>query len=146
MGLERALMIRKRIPDIRYLRSADPRIAAQLQDLDPWRPVSMLPATTRDLSVVLDEATDDETLGDTVRTALEDRIADVESIEVLTRTPHDRLPQPARRRLGIRPGQVNALVRLTLRPLERTLTSERANQIRNDVYVALHTGPHHELA
>jgi phenylalanyl-tRNA synthetase alpha chain len=146
MGLERALMIRKRIPDIRFLRSNDRRIAAQLHDLDPWQPVSMLPATTRDLSVVLDEATDDETLGDTVRTALADRICDVESIEVLTRTAHDRLPHRAQRRLGTRPGQVNALVRLTLRPLERTLTSQQANEIRNDVYVALHTGPHRELA
>jgi len=35
----------------------------------------------------------------------------------------------SKERLGIRPGQVNALVRLTLRPHEHTLTDEQANQI-----------------
>ena len=39
LGLDRAVMLRKQIPDIRYLRSAEPRIAAQLADLAPWRPV-----------------------------------------------------------------------------------------------------------
>ena len=35
MGLERALMLRKGIPDIRYLRAGEPRIAAQMHDLQP---------------------------------------------------------------------------------------------------------------
>jgi len=84
MGLERALMLRKGIPDIRYLRAGEQRSAAQMQDLDPWRPVSMLPAITRDMSVVISADTDDETIGDTVRTALRDRVDDIESIEVST--------------------------------------------------------------
>jgi len=146
MGLERALMLRKGIPDIRYLRSAEQRIAAQMADLAPWRPVSLLPPVRRDLSVVLDADEDDETVGDTVRSALADRIDDVESIEVLERTPYDDLPEPARERLGLRPDQVNALVRLTLRPLERTLTDREANDLRNRVYLALHRGPVRELA
>lgn len=146
MGLERALMLRKGIPDIRYLRATEPRIAAQMQDLTPWRAVSMLPAITRDMSVVLDREIDDETIGDTVRTALRDRVDDIESIEVLDRTAYDELPERAQRRLGIVPGQVNALVRLVLRPLERTLTDSEANRLRNDVYLALHAGPCLELA
>ncbi|HSR87071.1 MAG TPA: hypothetical protein VLM11_23055 [Streptosporangiaceae bacterium] len=32
MGLDRLLMLRKQIPDIRLLRSADPRIASQMLD------------------------------------------------------------------------------------------------------------------
>ncbi|HXP14022.1 MAG TPA: hypothetical protein VN907_01790, partial [Actinomycetes bacterium] len=35
MGLDRLLMLRKGIPDIRLLRSADPRIAGQMADLAP---------------------------------------------------------------------------------------------------------------
>lgn len=146
MGLERALMLRKGIPDIRYLRAGEQRSAAQMQDLDPWRPVSMLPAITRDMSVVISADTDDETIGDTVRTALRDRVDDIESIEVLNRTGYDELPERAQQRLGIVPGQINGLVRLTLRPLERTLTDAEANAIRNEVYVALHAGPILEMA
>jgi phenylalanyl-tRNA synthetase alpha chain len=45
MGLDRALMLRKGVDDIRLLRSDDPRIAAQMLDLEPWRPVSVLELT-----------------------------------------------------------------------------------------------------
>jgi hypothetical protein len=44
MGLDRMLMLRKHIPDIRLLRSADLRIAGQMLDLRPYRPVSSQPA------------------------------------------------------------------------------------------------------
>jgi phenylalanyl-tRNA synthetase alpha chain len=35
LGLDRLLMLRKGMPDIRLLRSTDPRIAGQMQDLAP---------------------------------------------------------------------------------------------------------------
>ncbi|MEV6558665.1 hypothetical protein AB0M22_23340 [Nocardia sp. NPDC051756] len=146
MGLDRALMLRKGIPDIRYLRSAHPRIAEQLRDLSPWRPVSMLPPIRRDLSVVIADDTDDETLGDTVRKVLHDRVDDIESVLVTARTPWAELSEKARDRLGIVPGQTNAVVRLVLRPLTRTLTDEEANALRNQVYLAIHVGPRLELA
>jgi phenylalanyl-tRNA synthetase alpha chain len=146
MGLERALMLRKAIPDIRYLRSTEPRIAGQMGNLDPWRQVSLLPPITRDMSVVINADTDDETLGDQIRTALGDRVNEVESIVALNRTNYCQLPARARQRLGLRPDQVNALIRLTLRPLEHTLTDQEANQIRNTVYRAIHRGTRLELA
>ncbi|QGN34726.1 hypothetical protein [Microlunatus sp. Gsoil 973] len=146
MGLDRALLLRKGIPDIRYLRSAEPRILAQLDDLDQWRPVSMLPPITRDLSIVVDTGTTDELLDDAIRSALGDRVDDVESIVVLQRTTYDDLPPAARQRLGLSPDQENALVRLTLRPIDHMLTDAEANQLRNQVYRAIHRGPVVELA
>jgi phenylalanyl-tRNA synthetase alpha chain len=146
MGLERAVMLRKDIPDIRYLRSTEPGIHAQMADLAPWREVSMLPPISRDMSVVVDAEKADELLGDQVRAALRDRLADIESIEVLARTRWDDLPAKARDRLGIEPHQTNALVRLTLRPLDRTLTDAEANALRNQVYLAIHEGPQQEMA
>jgi phenylalanyl-tRNA synthetase alpha chain len=146
MGLERALMLRKNIPDIRYLRSTEPRIREQMSDLRPWREVSLLPPISRDMSVVVDAQLADELLGDHVRAALVNRVEDIESIEVLARTGWDELPGTARDRLGIEPHQTNALVRLTLRPLDRTLTDAEANDLRNQVYLAIHDGPHKELA
>lgn len=146
MGLDRALMLRKNVPDIRYLRSTQPRAQEQMLDLRPWREVSLLPAISRDLSVVVGAELADELLGDRVRAALAERVDDVESIAVLARTPWQDLPERARDRLGIRPSQCNALVRLTLRPLDRTLTDAEANGLRNQVYLAIHEGPHQELA
>lgn len=146
MGLDRALMLRKAIPDIRYLRSTEPRISAQLVDLEPWRPVSMLPSISRDLSVVIEADADDELIGDAIRSALGDRVGDIESIEIRQRTVYDDLPASARQRLGLLAGQENALIRLVLRPLDHTLTDAEANELRNQVYRAIHRGPVLELA
>ncbi|WP_280268740.1 hypothetical protein [Nocardia wallacei] len=146
MGLDRALMLRKGIPDIRYLRADDERIAGQLGDLSPWRPVSAMPPVRRDLSVVVPDEADDETLGDAIRAALGERADDIESIRVTARTRYADLPQRARTRLAMTPGQTNAVVRLVIRPLTRTLTRDQANALRNEVYRAIHIGPALELA
>src|SRR5262249_54237318 len=53
IGLDRALMLRKGIDDIRLLRSTDERVASQMLDLAPYRPVSSMPPTRRDLSIAV---------------------------------------------------------------------------------------------
>ncbi len=146
MGLDRALMLRKGIPDIRVLRSTEPRIAEQLLDLRPWRPVSSQPSVRRDLSIIADAPVDAELLGDAVRTALGPAVDDLEAVTVLSSTGYADLPDAARRRLGLRPDQVNVLLRLVLRPLSGTLTDQRANELRDQVYAAVHRGPHQEWA
>ncbi|WP_369134203.1 hypothetical protein [Modestobacter sp. I12A-02662] len=146
MGLDRALMLRKGIDDIRVLRSPEPRIAAQLLDLAPWRPVSSQPPVRRDLSVVVDAPVDAELLGDAVRAALGPAAEDLESVTVVAATGSDDLPAAARRRLGLRRDQVNVLLRVVLRPLSGTLTDQRANELRDRVYAAVHRGPHAEWA
>ncbi len=146
MGLDRALMLRKGIDDIRVLRSTDPRIAAQLLDLAPWRPVSSRPAVRRDLSIVADAPIDAELLGDAVRAALGPAAEDLEAVTVLDSIGHADLPEAARLRLGLAPDQVNVLLRLVLRPLTGTLTDQQANHLRDRVYAAVHRGPHAEWA
>ncbi|MDQ1122063.1 hypothetical protein QE412_000636 [Microbacterium trichothecenolyticum] len=82
MGLERALMLRKGIPDIRCLRVEDPPIATQMLTLEPWQHVSLLPMARRDISVVLSAEEDEETLGDRIPTALGDDADVIESVDV----------------------------------------------------------------
>ena len=146
VGLDRMLMLRKRIDDIRVLRSTDPRIAAQMLDLAPYRPVSSQPAIERDLSIATPSQTTPEEIGDRVRRAIGERAASIESIEVLAETPCSALPPAARERLGIGPGQKNVLLKLVIRDLERTLTSAEANRLRDEVYAALHEGTAHSWA
>ena len=68
------------------------------------------------------------------------------SIAGLAETPCDQLPPQAVARLGIGPHQKNVLVRVVLRHLERTLTGEEANRLRDRVYAALHQGCVHQWA
>jgi phenylalanyl-tRNA synthetase alpha chain len=145
MGLDRALMLRKGIPDIRLFRSTEERIEQQMLDLSPWKPVSQMPPIRRDISIVVPDDLDAEMLGDRVRTALGNQAKDLESVDLLALTRYGELPPAARARLRIRGGQANALIRLVLRPLTRTMTDTQANQIRDDVYLALHEGPVKEL-
>jgi phenylalanyl-tRNA synthetase alpha chain len=146
MGLDRMLMLVKDIPDIRLLRSADPRIAGQMLDLAAYQPVSSMPPVTRDLSVAVDAEEDEETLGDRVRDALGADASCVEEVRVLSATPYDGLPAAAARRLGARPDQKNLLVRVVLRDLEQTLTNEAANALRDRIYAAIHQGAEHQWA
>ncbi len=145
MGLDRLLMLAKRIPDIRLLRSGDPRIARQMLDLATYQPLSPMPTITRDLSVAV-SADDEETLGDRVRDALGADASVVEEVRVLSATAYPQLPASAIERLGARPGQMNLLVRVVLRDLDKTLTSQAANALRDRIYRALHQGTEHQWA
>jgi phenylalanyl-tRNA synthetase alpha chain len=140
IGLDRMLLLRKGIEDIRALRSEDPRIQAQMLDLEPYRPVSSQPPIYRDLSVAVAEEANTQELGDQVRSSLAAASASIESVEVLAETSYLDLSLAARRRLGIAPRQKNVLLRLVIRDLERTLTSAEANELRDAVYAVLHRG------
>jgi phenylalanyl-tRNA synthetase alpha chain len=146
MGLDRLLMLAKRIPDIRLLRSADPRVARQMLDLTSYERVSVMPAITRDMSVVVSAADeiDEETLGDRIRDALGADADRVEEARVLSATAYEQLPSSAIARLGASPGQQNLLVRVVLKDLDTTLTNAAANDLRDRIYGALHQGTRYE--
>jgi phenylalanyl-tRNA synthetase alpha chain len=146
LGLDRLLMLRKGIGDIRLLRSTDPRIAGQMLDLEPYRAVSAMPPVTRDVSVAVDAEDETEDLGDRVRDALGDDADAVEEVAVLAETPYAALPPAAIARMGMTAGQKNVLVRVVLRPLGRTLTDAEANALRDRIYAALHRGSAHQWA
>jgi phenylalanyl-tRNA synthetase alpha chain len=115
-------------------------------DLAPFRPVSDRPAITRDLSIAADADDGIELLGDHVRDALGADGAAVEEVAVLSETPARDLPPAAVRRMGMRPDQKNLLVRVVLRPVDRTLTHAEANRLRDRIYSAIHRGRTHEWA
>ena len=146
IGLDRALMLRKGIDDIRLLRSTDERVAQQMSDLSPYQPVSSMPPIRRDLSIAMAAEVTPEELGDRVRSALGSRTDAVETVEVLTQTPIEELPPQAIARIGMLQGQKNVLVKVVLRHPTRTLTSEEGNRLRDDIYAALHEGTTHQWA
>ncbi|MDJ0707450.1 MAG: hypothetical protein QNJ46_29600 [Leptolyngbyaceae cyanobacterium MO_188.B28] len=146
LGLDRMLMIRKGIDDIRLLRSEDSRVAKQMLDLSPYVRVSNQPPVRRDLSIAVDKNLMAEELGDRIREAMHDCIDSLESVEILDETLYENLPLIAHQRMGMRPGQKNVLLRLVIRHPVWTLTSEEANKIRDQVYYTVHQGNRMELA
>lgn len=146
LGLDRILMIRKSIYDIRLLRSQDERVQKQMLDLELYIPVSNQPPIRRDLSLAVDETLTPEDIGDRIRQASIEHASLLESIEIMSETPYAELPIEAINRMGMKNNQKNVLLRLVIRDPVVTLTSQKANEIRDVVYCALHEGERKELA
>lgn len=140
LGLDRLTMLAKGVPDIRLLRATDTRIAIQMRHLARYRPVSAMPAISRDLSLAVADDLDVELLGDRVRELLGADAAAIEEVRVVSETGYHALPATARRRLGAHPGLKNVLLRIVLRDLDRALTAAEANTVRNRIYAELHQG------
>lgn len=87
-----------------------------------------------------------EELGDRIREAIDERLDQLESVDVLSETPYGELPPAAHQRMGMEPGQKNVLLRLVIRHPSRTLTHGEANEIRDLVYRAVHRGSRMEWA
>jgi len=133
LGLERILMVRKNIKDIRLLRSENEKVKCQMLDLNPYNEVSSMPPVVRDISVVVDKNLDIELLGDMIRdSSVDERL--IEEVQILSETSYEELPDKAKERLGIEPNEKNILIRITLRSLERTLTNEECNEYRDIIY------------
>jgi phenylalanyl-tRNA synthetase alpha chain len=140
LGLDRLIMLRKGIDDIRLLRSTDPRVARQMSDLSSYYAVSRMPSIRRDLSIVVDLQTNEELLGDKIRSSLGERARTIEELAVVAEYPYSALTSSVTTRLGMTNGQKNVLLRLVISDLERTLTRAEANQLRNTVYGIVHEG------
>ena len=140
MGLDRLVMTLKALPDVRYLRSNNPKISAQMKHLLPYKEVSKQPRICRDMSYSVPVHYVDEDISQAIMEAMNDDIDALEEVDVLAEAIYDNLPAKVRSKLGIRKGQKNVLVRVTLRHLERSLTKAEANQIYNMVYAKINHG------
>lgn len=133
LGLERILMVRKGIKDIRLLRSTNEKVLCQMNDLEPYKEISSMPPVVRDISVVVDKSLDVELLGDMVKESGVDTHL-IEEVKILSETPYEELLDVVKQRLGIEVHEKNILVRIVLRSLERTLTNEECNTYRDIIY------------
>jgi phenylalanyl-tRNA synthetase alpha chain len=140
MGLDRLVMTIKNIPDIRYLRSNNPRIAKQMMDVAPYIEISNQPAIKRDMSYSVPKVYVEEDVSADIRKALGNNVDALETVEILSETNYEDLPDKIKDRLGINSNQKNLLVRITLRHLERTITNDEANKIYEQIYAKINYG------
>ncbi len=140
MGLERLIMARKNLPDIRLIRSTDPRVVKQMTNMETFKPVSDQPAISRDMSYCVSKNDTEEDICEVIREVFGDKSDLLEEVQVLERTPYDKLHPVAIERLGAGPDQDNVLVRIILRHPDKTLTKEEAAQLYTMAYPKLHQG------
>lgn len=140
MGLDRLVMTLKDLPDIRYLRSTNPKITEQMKNLDKYNNVSNQPAITRDMSYSVPVEYVEENISQDILLAMRDQIDALEEVKILSETLYADLPETARHNLGIKSDQKNILVRITLRHLNKTLTRQEANNLYDLIYSHVNKG------
>ena len=140
MGFERLVMSRKMLPDIRLIRSSNPRIMSQMLNLEPYKKVSNQPAIKRDLSFCVPIGSSEEDVCSLVREAFGNSSDLLEEVQLLTRTSFQNLEEIAKERLGAQENQDNVLVRIILRHPDRTLEKIEADKLYYAVYPKLHQG------
>lgn len=140
MGLDRLVMLRKGIPDIRLLRDPHPKAQAQMQNLLPWKAISRLPSTCRDISLAMAPAQSVESITEKIMAAAGNRADWIEQVVVKGRWAETALPEQAKQRLGLLPGQENVLLGIELRDCSRSITALEANELYEELQAALHEG------
>jgi len=140
MGVERLIMARKNLPDIRIIRSTDPRIVKQMTNLDEYKIVSDQPAISRDMSYTVDHNDTEEDICEVIRDVFGDKADLLEEVVILERTPFEKLHPKAVENLGAKENQDNVLVRIILRHPDKTLTKQEAADLYTMAYPKLHQG------
>ncbi len=140
MGLERLIMARKELPDIRLIRSQDPRILKQMNNLDKFVVVSDKPAIVRDLSYATYSNDTEEDICEEIRNAFGDNSYLLEEVTIIQRFSHKNLHPKAQEKLGTNEDFDNVLARITLRHPDVTLTNDLANKLYKEAYPKIHKG------
>lgn len=140
MGVERLIMARKNLPDIRLIRSIDPRVTKQMINMENFKNVSDQPALTRDMSYCVNKNDTEEDICEAIRNVFGDKSDLLEQVEILERTSFDKLNPIAKERLGAQEDQDNVLVRITLRHPDKTLTKKESAELYAMAYPKLHQG------
>ena len=140
MGVERLIMARKNLPDIRLIRSTDPRVVKQMTNMEKFKNVSNQPATSRDMSYCVGKDDTEEDICEQIRNVFGDKSDLLEEVKILERTYFDSLSSIAKERLGAKEGQDNVLVRITLRHPDKALVKKEAADLYSMAYPKLHQG------
>ncbi len=121
-GVERLAMVKMGIPDIRVLWSEDERITSQFKDINSkYKEVSKYPATSRDISFIIDKKVNLNNYYEIVRDFAENLI---EEVKLQDSYEDDE-------KFG--KGKKSYTFRIVYRSHERTLTTEEINKIQDKI-------------
>lgn len=143
-GLDRLVMVKKKLPDIRLLRDPLPSIAQQMQDLNMWQNISRQPNASRQISI-LREDPNEERLVEEVLDLMGDNAHRVQEIAIVSTTPAKDLPAIAQQRLGVKNlEQINLLIKIVWQDESQSLSRGEVNTWAHDLYKQLHQGENWE--
>lgn len=120
-GLERLAMVSMNLPDIRLLRSNDPRVQKQLVLNNVYKAVSKYPAVMRDISFIVGQDFIPNEYYDLIRDIGGELVEEVKLI--------DKYENPAK----LKKGQISYTFRIIYRSSDRTLTKKEIEEIQQEI-------------
>lgn len=143
-GLDRLVMVKKKLPDIRLLRDPLPSITHQMQNLNAWQPISRQPSAARQISILRDSE-NEEALVEQILSAIDDNAHRIQEVSILSTTPVKDLPAISHTRLGVtRSEQNNVLVKIVWQDEAHSLSREDVNSWTRMIYQRVHQGSNWE--
>lgn len=140
-GLDRLVMVAKNLPDIRLLRDGSELIVNQMTNLKPWKSVSKLPHSKREISIALEAGLTDEDITERILSLLgEEKDVLIQDISIAGRWSYSELPTQAIEKLGMLENQENILVKITWQSESDMLPREQVNEWMRELYLNLHKG------
>jgi phenylalanyl-tRNA synthetase alpha chain len=121
-GVERLVMIKMGINDIRIFWSEDPRITSQFKDINSkFKEVSKYPETSRDISFIIDKSINLNNYYEIVRDFAENLIEEVKLVDEFEN--EEKFGKDKK----------SYTFRIVYRSPERTLTAEEVNKIQEEI-------------
>ena len=121
-GIDRLAMVKMEIPDIRILWSEDERITRQFKNINSrYKEVSKYPATTRDVSFIIEKSVNLNNYYEIIRDCAGNLIEEVKLLDSYEN----------KEKFG--EDKKSYTFRIVYRAPERTLTNEEINKIQNEI-------------
>jgi len=129
--LERSVMIRKQLPDVRLIRSNDSEIEAQMYDLNVYSSPNPEFCYSRDISISVPESSAG-TIGELIEKYVKVNLDCRAVVTTRSITRYDDLTPQVRKRNGMSKDQVNILLTIIFR-LTYSQTKKDINRMRDQV-------------
>jgi len=129
--LERSVMLRKKLPDVRLITSPDPNVQSQMWGLEIYKPVQYLHEYTRDISLNIPKELLSSLPG-SIEKYIYDQFGITSSISAEAVSLFEDLPEHVRERNNLSPDHVNVLLRLIFSTTDPKTKAE-INEIRNQI-------------
>lgn len=139
-GLDRLVMARKNIRDIRFLRAENSAIASQMFDLLPFQEYTDLSMVSRDILYAVPAEATLEDVCEGLREGFGPDACLIQAVSLKSVRRYAETDAAARAGLGLKPNQKSVLVRVTLGHPDCTIRREQVHDLCQRVYPRIHQG------